>query len=160
MDSVTGSAHVSAPRHAQITWLFRVLCVFALASPFAKAGAQIPQDSKTPPAEQILSSYQGQTVTSINIAGRPDLKAEEFASKFAQRAGEPFDKQKIDNTAAAIKAAGNFKNVRIQVEPEAPAIAGAFFSADRLFSGTGHYRAQDRVRTSNCECAVPLHSRS
>ena len=137
---------MSAPRHAQITWLFLVLCVFALACPFAKAGAQIPQDSKTPPAEQILSSYQGQTVTSINIAGRPDLKADDFTSKFAQRAGEPFDKQKIDNTAAAIKAAGNFKNVRIQVEPEAQGLSVTFVIEPAFTTASFSFRAPSALR--------------
>ena len=139
---------MSAPRHAQIPWLFLILCVFALACPFAKAGAQIPQDSETPPTEQILSSYKGQTVTSINIAGRPDLKADDFTSKFAQRAGEPFDKQKIDNTVAAIKAAGNFKNVRIQVEPEAQGLSVTFVIEPAFYYGTFQFPGAERFTYS------------
>ena len=49
-----------------------VLCISLLCLLLSrKLDAQMPQDSNTPPAEQILASYEGQTVTSIDIAGRP-----------------------------------------------------------------------------------------
>ena len=78
----------------------------------SRPAPKTPQDSKTPPAEQILSSYQGQTVTTVEIAGRPDLQTAQFEARFAQKQGQPFDKEKVDATAAALKGTGQFQDVR------------------------------------------------
>ena len=150
MVSVSRTPQVLTLRHARLArWLFFVLCICIPASSLsAKAGAQIPQDSKTPPAEQILASYQGQTVTSINIAGRPDLKDDSFTSEFAQQTGQPFDKQKIDKTTAAIKAAGNFKNVRIQVDPEAQGLRVTFVIEPAFYYGIFQFPGAERFTYS------------
>ena len=97
--------------------------------------AQTPQDSETPPAEQILTSYDGQSVISIDIAGRPDLKTAQFEPDFAQKAGEPFAKEKIDATAAALKKAGNFDSVRVQVEPAATGLRVVFVLEPAVYIG-------------------------
>lgn len=68
---------------------------------------------------QILTSYEGQNVSSIEIAGRPDLKSEQFETLFAQKVGQPFSKDEVSRSVAALKATGRFKGVRLQVEPEA-----------------------------------------
>src|ERR1700757_1251792 len=96
------------------TWLYYSLCLLAVAC--TQIDAQVPQGSNTPPADQILASYEGQTVTSIDIAGRPDLQVSQFASDLAQQSGQPFDKVRVDKTAAALKTAGNFQKVRVQAE--------------------------------------------
>src|SRR5579859_2627746 len=72
----------------------------------------------TAATEQMLGSYQGQNVVSIEIAGRPDLTTAQFEPLFAQQAGQPFSKDKVMQTAAAVKAKGNFSVVRIQVNPQ------------------------------------------
>ncbi len=95
------------------------LCFLSLMFPAAHLDAQIPQDSGTPPAEQILTSYEGQAVISIEIAGRPELKTSQFEPVFVQKANEPFAKEKIDATVAALRKAGNFDSVRVQIEPAA-----------------------------------------
>src|SRR6202035_5588453 len=100
MVSSTGIARMTVPRRARTArWLRLVLCISVLASLCPKIGAQIPQDSNTPPAEQILTSYEGQPVTSVDIAGRPDLKISQFTSELGQKPGQPFEKQQVDRTA-------------------------------------------------------------
>jgi len=79
-----------------------------------------------PPAEQMLSSYEGQTVSTIEVAGRPDVDETEFSSLIAQKAGQPFEREKVDQTAAAIRATGKSKEVRIQVDPEAKGVRVLF----------------------------------
>src|SRR5579863_8365119 len=111
----TGTATITAPgllRTASRLLFAVYFCMFALLS--VRTAAQVPQDSNTPPAEQILASYEGQPVTTVDIAGRPDLKVSQFTSNLAQQPGQPFDKQKVDRTVAALKTAGKFQNVRIQ----------------------------------------------
>ena len=82
-----------------------------------KAGNPLPQT--TPAAEQMLDSYDGQNVASIEIAGQPGLDTAQFAPSFALQAGQPFSKDKVNQTAAALKAQGKFKEVRVQVDPDA-----------------------------------------
>lgn len=72
----------------------------------------------TAATEQMLGSYQGQNVVSIDIAGRPDLTTAQFEPLFTQKTGQPFSKDKVMQTAAAVKAKGNFSVVRVQVNPD------------------------------------------
>ncbi|WP_263360158.1 POTRA domain-containing protein [Acidicapsa ligni] len=81
---------------------------------------QVPKDS--PASTEILSSYEGQKVTAIEIAGRPDISTSQFSPLFIQKAGEPFSKDKIDQTVTSLKAHGHFEEVRLQVDPEADGV--------------------------------------
>jgi outer membrane protein insertion porin family len=56
------------------------------------SGKQAPANPAT--AAQILSSYEGQNVTAIEVAGRPQSAASEFEPLFVQKPDEPFS---IDN---------------------------------------------------------------
>ncbi len=61
-------------------------------------------------------------MTAIEIAGRPQSSSSEFASLFAQHAGEPFSKDKVEQTVSALKATGKFADVRVEVEAEAKGV--------------------------------------
>lgn len=114
----------------------------------AKAACQTPQDSTLPPTEQILTSYQGQTVTSIDIAGRPDLDASQFQSAFTQQPDQPFDQQKVEATAASIKAAGKFQNVSIEVEPESKGLRIVFVIEPAVYYGIFQFPGAERFAYS------------
>lgn len=80
-------------------------------------GAQsLPRTTEA--TEQMLGSYEGQNVASIDIAGQPDLTTAQFEPLFAQKPGQPFSKNKVLETAAGVKAHGAFRAVRIQVDPD------------------------------------------
>jgi outer membrane protein insertion porin family len=68
--------------------------------------------------DQMFASYDGQNVSSVEVAGRPDFNSSAYSSLFVQKPGEPFSQEKVKQTATAIKSAGKFQEVRIQVEPE------------------------------------------
>ena len=72
-----------------------------------------------PQTMEILSSYEGQNVTSVELAGRPDEDPKKFAGLFKLKAGDSFAKDKVEATTAALKATGQFREIQIQVEPEA-----------------------------------------
>ena len=72
--------------------------------------------------ENILKSYERQNVTAIEVAGRPDLDISKLTPLFPQHAGEPFSRQKIDQSIAALKSAGKFNEVQLQVDPEADGV--------------------------------------
>ena len=119
----------------------------------ANAGAQQAQTAPIPPAlnepstrpvpgtpsaaEEMFSSYEGQTVNSVVIAGQPSLRTEQFAVDFKQKAGEPFSKEKVNETAAALKAAGQgkFSDVRIHVTPEANGVQVQFILEPAYYYG-------------------------
>jgi len=94
----------------------------------------------TSTASQIISSYEGQNVTAVQVAGRPELATSQFASSFAQAAGQPFSMEKVDQTAAALKAAANCESVRVQVEPEANGARVIFVLEPLFISGSSNFQ--------------------
>ncbi len=66
----------------------------------------------------MLGSYEGQNVVSVAVAGRPDLSTNQFEPLFAQKAGQPFSKQKVLDTVAALKGKGVSSQVRLEVAPD------------------------------------------
>jgi outer membrane protein assembly factor BamA len=131
-----------------------IALTFVLAAVAAQAQApkplppKTPQDSRIPPAEQILTSYQGQTVTSVEIAGRPDLQTTQFESQFAQKEGQPFDKGKVDATATALKGAGQFQNIRTEVEPDANGLRVLFVLEPAVYYGIFQFPGAERFAYS------------
>jgi outer membrane protein insertion porin family len=94
--------------------------VLVLCSGLAAQTTSQPSDlPKTAPQSQaILSSYEGQNVTAVEIAGRPNLDTSKLLP-LPQHSGEPFSKEKIDESIATLKKTGNFDEVQLQIEPEA-----------------------------------------
>ncbi len=101
-------------------WMFLVQCSIAPAQNSPSAVAQVPETA--PFTAEMLSSYNGQRVSSVQIAGHPGLDTSQFASLLAQKPGEPFSDSKVKETAAALKAKGKFQAVRIRIDPEANGI--------------------------------------
>lgn len=128
------------------------------------AGAPSQSADAASPSQQILLSYEGQNVSSIEIAGRPELTTSQFTSAFAQKMGRPFRKDDVDRTVAALKAAGNFQQVRTQIEPEAnglrvlfvlePAVYFGIF----LFPGAEHFPYSQLVQTANYPVQTPFNA--
>src|SRR5437868_12214794 len=101
---------------------FRYLCAtFALAflaGGLAAAQNAQPQATPTqttgnipstaPQTEQVLPSYEGQHVTTVELAGQPNLDTAAFVPLLAQHAGEPFSLAKVNQTIAALKRSGKF----------------------------------------------------
>ena len=102
----------------------------------------------TSTASQILSSYEGQNVTAVQIAGRPESTSSQFASSFAQKAGEPFSREKVDRTEATLKAAANCDAVRVQVEPEANGARVIFVLEPAVYFGIFQFPGAERFNYS------------
>ena len=85
-----------------------------------KHAAELP---KTAPATaSILYSYEGQNVTSIEIAGRPDVDQSTLLPLLKQQAGAPFSRANVDASVETLKTVGKFSEVQLQVEPEASGV--------------------------------------
>ena len=76
----------------------------------AQSTTQPSQLPKTAPATaSILSSYEGQNVTAIEIAGRPDLDTSKLTPLLQQRVGEPFSKEKVDAEHSGAEKCGEIQ---------------------------------------------------
>ena len=92
----------------------------------------IPMDSQTqsqtqvpataPQVREVLPSYEGQTVVSVEIAGRPDLDQQELRPLLVQLEGQPFFHAKIDQSISALKSSGKVKEVVLEIRPQANGI--------------------------------------
>jgi outer membrane protein insertion porin family len=108
--------------------------------------AQVP---KTAPATiAILSSFEGQQVTSVEIGGRPDLDTSTLLPLLQQKAGEPFSKEKIDQSIATLKSSGKFPEVQLQVDPEANGVRVLLIIEPAMWFGIFEFPGAERFAYS------------
>jgi outer membrane protein insertion porin family len=129
----------------------------------AKAAASHgPVDSQVD--SQFLSSYEGQTVTAITIAGRPDMNTAQFSSSFAQHSGEPFSREKVEQTVKGLKAGGKFQDVELQVEPDANGVRILLILDPAVYFGIFEFPGAERlsytrlVQVSNFSAQSPYNA--
>lgn len=115
--SKTG-AKLSLRRVAQsaCAWAFFLFFIPALVTYAQKTSdKEIPKTA--PQTEEVLSSYEGQKVTGVAIAGRPDATTAHYESVFVQKSGTSFSEESVRQTVAALKTASHVDDVQIQVSP-------------------------------------------
>jgi len=122
------------------------------------------QSPKTPAtAAQILSSYEGQNVTSIAVAGRPQSAASEFEPLFVQKPGEPFSSDKVNATLAALKASEKAEDVRVQVDAEADGVSVVFILEPAVYFGIFQFPGAERfsyarlAQVANFQAQTPFN---
>jgi outer membrane protein assembly factor BamA len=79
-------------------------------------------------------TYEGQTVSSVSLAGQPD-QAVLPQFELAQRPNAPYSQQKIDETVANLKKTGRFQDVKVQVTPEARGLRVLFVLEPAYYFG-------------------------
>jgi outer membrane protein insertion porin family len=77
-----------------------------------------PPPQTAPQTKQVLPSYEGQRVSTVEIAGQPDVDTSSLIPLLQQRGGEPFSQQKVDASIAALKKSGKFQDVTLEVRPD------------------------------------------
>jgi outer membrane protein insertion porin family len=103
------------------------------------------QQPKTAPDRQaILSSYEGQNVTAVDIAGRPNLDTGKLLPLLQQRAGEPFSRDKVDQSIATLKSEGKFTEVQLQIEPEANGVRVLLIAEPAMWFGLFEFPGAER----------------
>ncbi|HEY1895518.1 MAG TPA: POTRA domain-containing protein, partial [Terracidiphilus sp.] len=124
----------------------------------SNANTSVP---KTAPGE-MLASYEGQNVSSIEFAGQPDLGPDRFSSAVEQKIGEPFSQQKVEQTAAAIKSAGKYEEVRVRVDPESSGVRIRFILEPAVyigmfqFPGAGQFPYSRLIQVANYPVQAPF----
>lgn len=85
--------------------------------------------------KQILRSYDGQTVSTIEIAGRPDINTDSLRRLVTIEPGQTFDIAKVNASAAAIKATGQFQDVQLDVVPDIKGVRVLFVLQPGMYFG-------------------------
>lgn len=143
--------------------LHGLLCLALPLIAAAQPASQKNVPLTTQATEQMFASYEGQTVSTVEIAGQPALHTSDFVSQFAQKAGEPFSKEKVDQTAAVLEATGKFQHVRIQVDPEAKGVRVLFILEPAIyfgifqFPGAGQFPYSRLVQVANYPIQTPYN---
>ena len=151
-------------------WL-RVLAVTcfwagAVAGLSAQSGSAPGEQAPPNPASaaQILSSYEGQNVAAIEVAGRPGSAASEFEPLLVQRPGEPFSIDKVNGTLAALKSSGKAKDVRVQVDAEADGVRVVYILEPAVYFGVFRFPGAERfsyarlVQVANFQAQAPYNA--
>lgn len=155
----------SLSKHRSAKLLVAAACLIAA----LQARTQNPQAKSDVPqtpasAEQMFTSYEGQNIDTIEIAGQPTLNDTQFSSLFLQKSGDPFSKDKINQTAAAIKARGEFKDVRIQVDPQANGVRVLFILEPATYFGAFEFPGAERfpysrlIQVANYPAQAPYNA--
>lgn len=118
----------------------------------------------TPAAEEVASSYEGQTVSSIEIAGRPDLNTSQYEHLFLQQPAQPFSEEKVDQTITALKATGQFKDIQLQVDPQANGVRVLLILQPAIYFGIFDFPGAERfpysklIQTANFPPEAPFNT--
>lgn len=95
-----------------------------------------PQEIPTPAS--LLPSYEGQLVSTIELAGRPDLSVEEInrlQALIKEKQNQPFSLDNINTSIAALKSSGQVEDVRLDVTPEPKGIRVTFVLLPAYYIG-------------------------
>ena len=98
------------------------------------AAAHAQEAPQPNPAEPQLS-YEGQTVSSMDFAGRTDVDPAALEKLVPQKVGEPYSQAKVDASAAALKRAGHYDSVRVVTRPEPKGVRVIYILQPALYVG-------------------------
>ncbi len=125
----------SSPRIIGMSILLSVFLPWATSS---TAAAQ-----EIPPAPGI--SYEGQRVSTVELAGRPDLDLKPLQALISQPSDAPYSQEKVDQTEAALRNAGKFQAVELQVTPEAAGLRLTFILQPAAYFGVFEFPGAVKV---------------
>jgi len=109
---------------------FRHLALLVLLALFLPdAGAQVLND------QQLLGSYIGQNVASVEVAGQPAETYAKLKGVISVRPGQPLTKADIDASVAALQKQPNISDVSLSVQPEANGVQVVFVLEPAVYVG-------------------------
>src|SRR5215471_3958726 len=101
------------------------------------AGARALQEQAGSPVNRTeILSYEGEKVSSVELAGQPELNAAEFMPLIEQHSGEGFSAAKIDQSIAALQKTGKFREVQLDLRPEQEGVRVMFVLQPAVYFGT------------------------
>jgi outer membrane protein assembly factor BamA len=94
-----------------------------------------PPASTAPQVKEVLPSYEGQNVSSVEIAGRPDLQTEDLMPLLSIKPNEKFSLEKVNQSIAALKSTHRFEDVQLQVVPDINGVRVLLVAQPGLYFG-------------------------
>jgi len=85
--------------------------------------------------EQALSSYAGQTVSSVELAGRPELTLKNVQNLVVLKPGQPLQQKEVDATIAALQQSTGAQDVTLNLQPEADGVRVIFILQPAVYVG-------------------------
>ena len=110
------------------------LVALLLTTSLLKGGTSV-QQAENPVKRIEVLSYEGEKVSSVELAGQPDLNADEFTPLISQHGGESFSSEKVDATVAALKRTDKFRDVQLDLRPEAEGVRVMFILQPAVYFG-------------------------
>ena len=104
---------------------------------FAQNQQKLPKEpAKTAPQVwQTLPTYEGQNVTTVELAGQPGLDYKEYEPLLAQKPGVPLSKERITATIRALEESKKYQAVDLELRPEAKGIRVLFVLEPAYYYG-------------------------
>src|SRR3979411_3249454 len=97
-------------------------------------------------AKSPAISYEGQRVSSVQLAGQPDGVPRKLRSLIAQPVNAPYEQAKIDETVAALKKAG-VQDVEVQATPAAEGVKVVFVLKPAYYFGVYTFPKAEKIFT-------------
>ena len=107
----------------------RVAAYLLLAVWVPKLASQVLND------QQLLSSYLGQNVAGIEVAGQPQESYDKLRDAISVKPGQPLRQADIDATIARLTQQANISSVSLTVEPQAGGVDVTFVLEPTVFIG-------------------------
>ncbi len=82
-----------------------------------------------------VDSYVGQNVSSVDIAGRPDVTFDSVAKDVAVHPNKPLRKQEVDASVAALKHETGVRDVHVDLQPSAEGVQVTFVLRPAMYVG-------------------------
>ncbi|MGE5084117.1 MAG: POTRA domain-containing protein, partial [Acidobacteriota bacterium] len=89
-------------------------------------------------------AYEGQNVSWVSLVANPHRDLKPLFSVVTQKAKAPYSQQKIDESAAALKKAGNFPEVRVNVVPDINGLRVSFLLEPAYYLGVVEFPGAEK----------------
>src|SRR5262249_12737668 len=90
----------------------------------------------------------GEKVSAVELAGQPDLNPNDWADVIALRSGDTLSTAKIDQTIAALRKSGKFKDVELDIRPERDGGRLSFILEPAIYFGVYQFPGAERFSYS------------
>jgi outer membrane protein insertion porin family len=94
--------------------------------------------------ETELLSYEGQPVSLVELAGRPDLDIDQFRQLIPIRTGERFSPERILEAIDALRNTHQFKDVQLELRPDVNGVRVTFILQPALYIGLYQFPGAER----------------
>jgi outer membrane protein insertion porin family len=142
-------------KFAIVEVVFYTVFPLGLSDLHAQTSAQKQAPATAPQVQEVLPSYEGQNVSAMEVAGKPGLDEKQLETVFVQKAGQPFEKAKVDQTIAALKNSGVAKEIELEIRPQPNGIRilfvlqPAFYFGMYQFPGAGRFGYSRLLQVAN-----------